>query len=156
MPNTEHPLHPQPVVGALVAKGGKFLLISSGKKWEHPISAIEFGEEPLDALKRLLVDYGLKAVPSKLLGVHNLIRQDIDRYEWEFAKEHLIVLEYLCAAKAQAAMKDHLAEKVRWVTAAEAKKLPLQHYTEELLLMFRPKAKPTGKETWTKRIKVRK
>lgn len=144
--------HPQPVVGALVARNGKILLITSGKKWAHPITAIEFGEEPLDAVRRLLGEFAIRATPAGLIGVHNIIRQDIERYEWEFAKEHLVCLEYLCTAKSEKVLKDHLAERVKWATVAEARRLPLQHYTEELLLMYRPKAKRPARP-WTARIR---
>jgi ADP-ribose pyrophosphatase YjhB (NUDIX family) len=154
MAETKHPQHPQPVAGVLVEKAGKFLLVSSGKKWAHPVTAIEFGEEPLDAVNRLLADYGLKAAVAKLIGVHNIIRQDIDRYEWEFAKEHLVALEYLCKAKSMATEKDHLAAHAKWVSAAEAAKMPLQHYTEELLLLYKPKSKRMIKP-WQQRIKKR-
>ncbi|GEM_PF-3211089 len=156
MTNSKHSDHPQPVVGAMVVHKGKMLLITSGKKWGHPITAIEFGEEPLDSVKRLLGEYGLKAVPKKLIGAHSIMRQTMDRYEMEFAKEHLVCLEYFCKASSDRVNKDGIAKEVKWSKYHEIRRLPLQHYTEELLLMQKVKAPKTmGGELFADRIKVR-
>lgn len=72
------------VVGAILEKGGKFLLVQEKNKghfdngkWNQPAGWIDVGENPVDAVKReVLEETGLIFEPSALLGVYSLFRKD--------------------------------------------------------------------------------
>ena len=73
------------VVGAILEKDGDILLVrESGRKradygkWSHPAGWIDVGEDPLEVVKReVLEESGYDFTPTHLLGVYSLVRGDI-------------------------------------------------------------------------------
>lgn len=74
------------VVAALLEKDGKFLLVREAKvtkpdigKWNHPAGWLEVGEDPVEAVKReVLEETGYAFEPTHLLGVYSLVRKDLE------------------------------------------------------------------------------
>jgi ADP-ribose pyrophosphatase YjhB (NUDIX family) len=73
------------VVGAIIEKEGKILLVKEGRhsrgidegKWSHPAGWIDVGENPIAAAKReVLEETGYEFEPTYLLGVYSLVRKD--------------------------------------------------------------------------------
>lgn len=75
------------VVGGLLERDGKFLLVRESQqkgpdhgKWNHPAGWIDVGENPIDAVKReVLEESGYEFTPKYLLGVYSLVRNDIEK-----------------------------------------------------------------------------
>jgi len=73
------------VVGALLERHGKILLVREAKsidlgKWNHPAGWIDVGEDPLDAVKReVLEETGFSFIPEYVLGVYSLVRRDLEK-----------------------------------------------------------------------------
>lgn len=73
------------VVGAILERDGKFLLVREAwkkgpdhGKWNHPAGWIDVGEDPIDAVRReVLEESGYEFAPKYLLGVYSLVRNDI-------------------------------------------------------------------------------
>lgn len=72
------------VVGAILEKDGKFLLMKEADKWldqdkwSHPAGWIDIGEDPVTAAKReVLEESGYELEPTALLGVYSLVRDDL-------------------------------------------------------------------------------
>ncbi|MBX4187449.1 MAG: NUDIX domain-containing protein [Candidatus Doudnabacteria bacterium] len=73
------------VVGAILEKDGKFLLIKEAHagidtgKWNQPAGWIEVGENPLDSVAReVKEETGYDFVPTKILGIYSLFRKRPD------------------------------------------------------------------------------
>lgn len=75
------------VVGAIIEKGGKILLVRDfGKghpdhgKWSHPAGWIDVGENPVDAVKReVKEETGFDFTPTYILGAYSLVRRDVEK-----------------------------------------------------------------------------
>lgn len=77
-----------PVVGAIIEKDGKFLLVQElGKgtakidagKWNQPAGWPDVGEPPLDAAKReVKEETGFDFEPTGLVGIYSLYRKDLE------------------------------------------------------------------------------
>ncbi len=75
------------VVGAILEKDGKILLIKEGYnkvgdlgKWSHPAGWIDLGEDPLEATKReVLEESGYEIELTALLGIYSLVRKDSEK-----------------------------------------------------------------------------
>lgn len=73
------------VLGAILEKNGKFLLVKeAGKKrhdagkWNQPAGWLEHGEEPLEAVKReVKEETGFDFQPKAVLGLYSLLRNDL-------------------------------------------------------------------------------
>lgn len=71
------------VAGALIEKGGKFLLVKESDgpdvgKWNTPAGRIDVGESPIESAKReVQEETGFSFTPRYLLGVYSLVRLDI-------------------------------------------------------------------------------
>lgn len=71
------------VVGAIVEQGGKILLVKeAGKtdkgKWNQPAGWLDVGEDPLDAVRREVVEEtGFQFEPTGLIGIYSLVREDL-------------------------------------------------------------------------------
>jgi ADP-ribose pyrophosphatase YjhB (NUDIX family) len=71
------------VAGALIERDGKFLLVkeSGGPdrgKWNTPGGRIDVGENPLDSVKReVLEETGFPFTPKYLLGIYSVARMDL-------------------------------------------------------------------------------
>jgi len=77
------------VVGAIIEKDGKFLLVRENSpeypeahnKWNQPAGWIEVGEEPIAACEREVIEEtGLKFKATKLLGIYSLHKDNIAEY----------------------------------------------------------------------------
>jgi phosphatase NudJ len=75
------------VVGAILEKDGAVLLVKEvqengpdNSKWSHPAGWIDVGEEPIEAVKReVLEETGHDFTPTHLLGVYSLVRKDVEK-----------------------------------------------------------------------------
>ncbi len=73
------------VVGAIIEKGGKILLVretteKDKNKWNHPAGWIEVGEDPIETVKReVKEEAGLRFTPTHILGVYSLFRKDLKK-----------------------------------------------------------------------------
>lgn len=75
------------VVGGLLEKNGKILLVREARrkgpdhgKWNHPAGWIDVGENPIEAVKReVLEESGFSFTPKYLLGIYSLVRKDIEK-----------------------------------------------------------------------------
>jgi len=73
------------VVGAIIEKNGKILLVKEAKKeqdtgkWNHPAGWIEIGENPIEGVKReVKEEAGLEFSPTHILGIYSLARKDLN------------------------------------------------------------------------------
>ena len=75
------------VVGGLLERDGKILLVREAQrkgpdsgKWNHPAGWIDVGENPVEAVKReVLEESGFSFTPKYLLGIYSLERKDIEK-----------------------------------------------------------------------------
>ena len=75
------------VVGGLLERDGKILLVREAQrkgpdngKWNHPAGWIDVGENPIEAVKReVLEESGFTFTPKYLLGIYSLVRKDIEK-----------------------------------------------------------------------------
>lgn len=75
------------VVGGFLERNGKILLVRESQqkgpdngKWNHPAGWIDVGENPIDAVKReVLEESGYEFIPKYLLGAYSLVRNDITK-----------------------------------------------------------------------------
>jgi len=69
------------VVGAIIEKDGKILLVKEAKtldagKWSHPAGWIDVGEDPIVAAKReVKEETGFDFRPTHLLGIYSLLKE---------------------------------------------------------------------------------
>jgi len=68
------------VVGAIIEKNGKILLVKEAKaaakdKWNTPAGWLDVGENPVDGAKREVEEEtGLQFTPTDILGVYSLVK----------------------------------------------------------------------------------
>ncbi|MCX6724417.1 MAG: NUDIX domain-containing protein [Candidatus Staskawiczbacteria bacterium] len=72
------------VVGAIIEKDGKFLLVKEKKnsakdKWSHPAGWIDLEENTIDAAKReIKEETGFNFEPENILGIYVLVKKELD------------------------------------------------------------------------------
>jgi len=72
------------VVGAILEKDGKILLVREAKEiakgmWSHPAGWIEVGENPMEAVKReVKEESGFDFEPTHILGVYSLFIKSLE------------------------------------------------------------------------------
>ncbi len=118
------------VVGALIEKNGKFLLVretdtnkADAGKWNHPAGWIDVGEDPTEAVKReVREETGFDFRPTALLGIYSLVREDL--HEQLHATPHAIKLIFLGEINEQSSrpLESDVSE-IQWFTAEEVDKL---------------------------------
>lgn len=118
------------VVGALIEKEGKFLLVQEANvnktdqgKWNHPAGWIDVGEDPLEAAKReVKEETGLDFTPTHVLGFYSLVRQDLEKSLG--STPHALKLIFLgkLSDEAAQALHDDVSE-TRWFTPEEINQL---------------------------------
>jgi 8-oxo-dGTP pyrophosphatase MutT (NUDIX family) len=72
---------------AAFLRDGKILLVREAQrkgpdngKWNHPAGWIDVGENPIEAVKReVLEESGFTFTPKYLLGIYSLVRKDIEK-----------------------------------------------------------------------------
>ena len=70
------------VVGAIIERDGKFLLVKETKpsakdKWSHPAGWLEVSENPIDAVKReVQEETGFEFTPTSILGIYSLDKDE--------------------------------------------------------------------------------
>ncbi|HEX9503136.1 MAG TPA: NUDIX domain-containing protein [Patescibacteria group bacterium] len=108
------------VVGAILEKDGKFLLIKEAKveidmgKWNQPAGWIDVGENPIDAVVReVKEETGYDFVPTKVLGVYSLFRRRPDG-----DKHALKIIFTGKIGNAQSALAEDSSE-TKWFTPEE-------------------------------------
>jgi phosphoglycolate phosphatase-like HAD superfamily hydrolase/ADP-ribose pyrophosphatase YjhB (NUDIX family) len=123
---------PVATVGALVKRGGKYLLVRSRKwsgKWGIPGGKIERGEAAEDALQReVLEETGLE-----LCGLRFVMVQDCVDSEEFCRPEHFVLINYSADAAEGDVVINEEAEEFRWVTTEEAFGMDLNRPTRALL-----------------------
>lgn len=71
------------IVGAIIEKEGKILLVKETKKvakdlWNHPAGWIEVGENPFDAVRReIKEETGYDFTPSYIIGIYSLYKKHL-------------------------------------------------------------------------------
>ena len=110
------------VVAALIEHDGKFLFVRENRtkhqthdhgKWNHPAGWIEVGENPIDGVKReVLEETGFDFTPTGVLGVYSLAR---DLRAVDGSIHHHIKLVFLGKTSAEpvSAIHDDVSE-IRW------------------------------------------
>jgi len=73
------------VVGCLIEKNGKFLLVQEGQKergkWNQPAGWLDKGENPIQGVKREAEEEtGLKIKITNFLGIYSLFRKNVKLY----------------------------------------------------------------------------
>lgn len=75
------------VVGAIIEKDGKILLVKEAKatsdkgKWNTPAGWIDVGESPLEAVKREAEEEcGYAFTPTNILGIYSNVRKDLVKF----------------------------------------------------------------------------
>lgn len=74
---------PYIVIGALIVRSGKILLLQENHmpdkgKWNIPAGKLDNGEDPIDAVKReVLEESGLTFRPRTILGMRSIYRKDV-------------------------------------------------------------------------------
>ncbi len=108
-------------VGAIIADGGRVLLIERGQEplrgtWSLPGGAVETGERLEDALRReVREETGLDVEPVSLVEIFERIMPDQDgRTEY-----HYVLMDYLCRVTGGRLEAGTDAAQVRWVAPDE-------------------------------------
>jgi len=122
------------VVGAIIEKDGKFLLVKEAKaakmdkgKWNQPAGWIEVGESPIDAVKHeVKEETGFDFTPTHVLGIYSLVRKDIASERCCYTP-HAIKIIFLGEIKEsnQEHIKEEITE-IRWFTPEEIEKMDLK------------------------------
>ena len=112
------------VVGAIIEKDGKILLVKESKelakgKWSHPAGWIEVGENPIDAVKReVKEETGFNFKPENLLGIYSLIKNELD------VTHHPLKIIYtgIASDKEMTQLAEDVSE-TNWFTPEEIEKM---------------------------------
>ncbi|MFA5878156.1 MAG: NUDIX domain-containing protein [Candidatus Staskawiczbacteria bacterium] len=114
------------VVGAIVEKEGKILLVRESQKkgpddgkWNHPAGWIEVGEDPIEGVKRETEEEtGFSFIPTHVLGIYSLVRKDLERLVGEIHHPVKIIFIGTISEDMKRELEDDVTE-TRWFTPEE-------------------------------------
>ena len=115
------------VVGAIIEKDGKFLLVQEGRDskfdklmWSQPAGWIDVGEDPKDAIIReVKEETGFDFTPTSILGIYSLYRKDmLDRVN---PAPHAIKIIFTGNVKGEQITSNDEIKSLRWFSAQEIK-----------------------------------
>ena len=114
------------VVGAIIEKDGKFLLVKEKKltakdKWNHPAGWIDIEENTIDAVKReVKEETGFDFEPKNILGIYVFVKQE------SVNLHHAIKIIFTgnISNKQEKYMEDEISE-VKWFAPEEIEAMDL-------------------------------
>jgi phosphoglycolate phosphatase-like HAD superfamily hydrolase/ADP-ribose pyrophosphatase YjhB (NUDIX family) len=126
--------HPICTVGALIFDAENRVLMIRTQKWSNlwgiPGGKIKFGEASMEALRREIKE----ETNLEIDGLKFVIVQDCIHSKEFYREAHFVLLNYTCRAKGKIVVKlNEEAQEFRWVTTAEALKMPLNQPTRTLI-----------------------
>jgi phosphoglycolate phosphatase-like HAD superfamily hydrolase/ADP-ribose pyrophosphatase YjhB (NUDIX family) len=126
--------HPVCTVGALIfGAEGRVLMIRTQKwsnLWGIPGGKIKWGEPSSDALRREIKE----ETNLDIDAVAFVLEQDCIRSPEFYREAHFVLLNYTCRARPGTEVKlNEEAQEFRWVTPAQALRMPLNQPTRTLL-----------------------
>jgi FolB domain-containing protein len=130
----ELPAFPVSTVGALIHNSSGEVLMIRTQKWSDlwgiPGGKIKYGEPALDALRReIMEETGLEIEQPRFVTV-----QDCVESPEFYRRSHFLLLNYTARAVEPCAVRlNEEAHEFRWVTPADALRLPLNGPTKVLL-----------------------
>lgn len=131
----EYPEHPLPSCHALVRNGERILLVQRSRPpfagcWSLPGGGVELGESIEEAARREVAEEtGLQVAITRFLGYADGIERDADhRVRW-----HYVILYVEAIVMGGQLQPGDDAGAVRWLTAQEARQLPLTDAVERCL-----------------------
>ncbi|MBI4050623.1 MAG: dihydrofolate reductase [Candidatus Doudnabacteria bacterium] len=112
------------VVGAIIEKEGRILLVKEADKWpdpgkfSHPAGWIDVGENPIEACAREVAEEtGFEFKPTAILGIYSLVQKNL--YDARLGRPHSIKIIFLGEiGKEQKELHGETAS-VHWFTAEE-------------------------------------
>lgn len=121
---------PYVIIGALIERDGKFLLLQENHApnaglWNIPSGKLNFGESPLDAARREVhEESGLSFVPERIVSIASMYRRDLPAPDTEI---HALRIIYAGKTTGEVSLEHGEPNEageaeiaaVQWVTAAE-------------------------------------
>ncbi len=123
------------VVAAIIEKNGKFLLVQESDQkgvahgqWNHPAGWIDVGENPLEAVKReVLEETGYPFAPTAIIGIYSLYCSHLKESDIKQLGATPHAIKILYAGSIDETKQSSLAgdtSDVQWFTAEEIASLP--------------------------------
>ncbi|MFH2096965.1 MAG: NUDIX domain-containing protein [bacterium] len=116
-------------IRAIITYGNKILLVRESKdytdgtnpgKWDVPAGRVSLGEKPYDALQReVKEEVGLDIEVGRPVWVDDF-RPTIEGFT-----RHIVVVYVACSSKSDKVVLSEVHDGFKWLTKAEAVKLPL-------------------------------
>ena len=115
------------IVGCLIEKNGKFLLVKEGGKWNQPAGWLELREDIIRGAQREVEEEtGLQIKITGFLGVYNLIKQKKEKT--------LHAIKFIFLAKSiNDKIKSEKALEKNWFTAKKIQALKNQLWDMDVL-----------------------
>ncbi len=114
------------IAGAVLEREGRILLVRESVrgnpddgKWNQPAGHLEVGEDPVEAVKReVLEETGMEFTPTGLLGIYSLVRKDVEKERgWT---PHALKLIFTGAFRERPGAKlEKDISETKWFTQAE-------------------------------------
>ncbi len=118
------------VVGAIIEKDGKILLVREGEgldkgKWNQPAGWVEVGENPLDAVKKEVEEEtGFEFNPTHILGIYSLVRKEFLKKDGEIHHPVKIIFTGIISAEKKRDLTEEISE-IKWFAPEEINKMDL-------------------------------